>query len=90
MHERSFRVVRSVKKVTFKELLDKSKTISIHTRNLQIFVTEIFKVWGIAFQINNSNNYNLRKNGGFKPGNPKTVYYRTETISVLKPKLWIS
>ena len=25
----------------------------------------------------------------FKPGNPKKVYYETETISVLGPKLWI-
>ena len=41
------------------------------------------------FQIENSNNFNLRKNRGFKPGNTKTVYYGTETISVLGPKLWI-
>ena len=31
----------------------------------------------------------LRKYRGFKPGNPKTTYYGTETISVLGPKLWI-
>ena len=41
------------------------------------------------FQIDDSNNFNLRKNRGFKPGNPKTMYYGTENISVLKPKLWI-
>ena len=41
------------------------------------------------FQIDDSNNFNLRKNRGFKPGNPKKVYYGTETISVLGPKLWI-
>ena len=29
------------------------------------------------------------KNQGFKPGNPKTVYYGTETIFVLGTKLWI-
>ena len=33
-----------IKKATFKELLDKDKTVSIHTRNLQILVTEMFKV----------------------------------------------
>ena len=31
----------------------------------------------------------MRKNRGFKPGNPKIMYYGTETISVLEPKLWI-
>ena len=41
------------------------------------------------FQTDDSNNFNLRKNRGFKPGNPKKVYYGTETISVLGPKLWI-
>ena len=41
------------------------------------------------FQIADSNNYNLRKNRGFKPGNPKTVYYTTEIMSVFGPKLWI-
>ena len=28
------------------------------------------------FQIGDSNNYNLRKNRGFKPGNPKTVFMK--------------
>ena len=31
------------KKVAYKELLDKHKTASKHTRNLQILVTETFK-----------------------------------------------
>ena len=30
------------------------------------------------------------KNKGFNPGNPKTVYYWPETISLLRTKLWIS
>ena len=42
-----------------------------------------------VFQIDHSNNFNLRKSRGFKPGNPKTVYYGTETISVLGSKLWV-
>ena len=43
----------------------------------------------MKFSKQDSNNFNLRKNRRFKPGNPKTVYYGTETISVLAPKLWI-
>ena len=41
------------------------------------------------FQMADSNNYNLRKIRGFEPGNPKRVYYGTETISVLEPKVWV-
>ena len=86
-----------IKKATFKELLDKDKAVSIHTRNLEILVTEMFKVkigesaskMHEIFQIDDSNNFNLRRNRRFKPGNPKIVYYGTETISVLRPTLWI-
>ena len=92
IHERSLRVVCNDKNFTFKELLDKDKAVSIHTRNLQILVTEMFNVKIIMqeiFQTDDSNKFNLRKNRGFKPGNPKTVYYEAKTISVLGPKLQI-
>ena len=92
MHERSLRVVYNYKNFTFKELLDKDKAVSIHTRNLQILVTEMFEVKIIIqeiFQADDSNNFNLRKNRGFRPGNPKMVYYEAKTISVLGPKLRI-
>ena len=63
------------------------------TRNLQILITEMFKVkigespsiMHEIIQTDDSNNFNLRKNRGFKSDNPKTVYYGTETISVLEP-----
>ena len=41
------------------------------------------------FLTDDSNTCNLRKNRGFKLGNPKIVYYETETFSVFRPKLWI-
>ena len=44
IHERSLRVVHNDKKATFKELLEQGKVVSTHTRNLQILVTEMFKV----------------------------------------------
>ena len=69
----------------------------MHTKNLQILVTEMFKVqirelpsiMHEVFQIDDSNNYKLRKNRGFKPVNPKTVYYETENIFLLGSKLRI-
>ena len=79
------------------ELLDKDLDRSMHTRNLQILVAEMFKVkigespsrMHEIFQIHDSYDFNLRKNIRSKPGNPKTVYYRIETISVFVQKLWI-
>ena len=44
IHEISIRVAYNNKKATFKELLDKDKTMSIRTKNLQILITEMFKV----------------------------------------------
>ena len=86
-----------IKKATFNELLDKEKVVNIHTRKFQILDTEMFKVeigespsaMHQIFQTHDSNNFSLKKNRVFKPGNPKTVYYGTETVSVLGPKLWI-
>ena len=43
IHERSLRVVYNDKKVTFKELLDKDNAISMHTRNLQMLISEMFR-----------------------------------------------
>ena len=71
--------------------------MSIYTKNLQILVTEMFKVkigeslsiMHEIFQKEYSNNCNLRINRRLKPSNPKTVYYGTKTISVLVTKLWI-
>ena len=44
IQERSLRVEHNDKKATFKELLDKDKAVSMHPSNLQILVTEMFKV----------------------------------------------
>ena len=44
IHERSLRVVYNDKNATFKKLLDQDKVVSIHTRNLQMLVSEMFTV----------------------------------------------
>ena len=83
------------KKAILKELIDKVKPVSLHTRNLQIPVTEMFQVkigeflfiTHEIFSIGNSNTYNLIKSRGFKPRNLKTVYHGTEIISVSGSKL---
>ena len=44
IHERALRLIYpSDSKLTFKELLDKNKTVGIHQKKLQLLATEIFK-----------------------------------------------
>ena len=44
IHERALCLIYpSDSKLTFKELLDKNKTVSIHQKNLQVPATKIFK-----------------------------------------------
>ena len=49
IHERALRVVYNNNNATFEELLKKDNSVKIHDRNLQVLVTEMFKVkLGIA------------------------------------------
>ena len=95
IHERALRVVYNNNNATFEELLKKDNSVKIHDRNLQVLVTEMFKVkLGIAPVIMNDvfhirkKNYNTRKADEFQSHCVKTVHYGTETVSFLGPKIW--
>ena len=67
IHERSIRIVSSDNESNFENLLEKNKEITIHQRNLQILMTEVFKIInGYAppimdnFFIFRENTHNLR------------------------------
>ena len=45
LHERCMRLVYGDKTSSFEEPLEQGKSVSIHTRNLQILATEMFKVY---------------------------------------------
>ena len=45
LHERYMRLIYGDKTSSFEELLEQDKSVSIHTRNLQILATEMFKVY---------------------------------------------
>ena len=52
VHERALRIVYKDKFSSFENLLEKDKAVKIHVRNLQVLVTEMFKVKnGIASKI---------------------------------------
>ena len=44
LHERYLRIISNNKQSSFKELLEKDSSVSIHERNVQILVTEMYKV----------------------------------------------
>ena len=44
IHERTLRIVYGDKKSTFKELLEKDNSVTVHVKNLQVLVTKMYKV----------------------------------------------
>ena len=44
IHERALRIVYQNKNLSFSELLELDSAVTIHEQNLQVLVTEIFKV----------------------------------------------
>ena len=96
IHERALRLIcPSDSKLTFKELLDKNKTASIHQKNLEVLATEIFKVkLNILPEILkellsfNVRNYNLRSQSTLKRIKTNSVYFDSKSLSSLAPKLW--
>ena len=96
LHERALRIVYSDFKSSFEGLLMKDNSFSIHERNIQSLAIEIYKFLnGLplsflknVFHKNTSNSYNLRNHKEFYSRNPKTVRYRTETVSYMASKIW--
>ena len=95
LHERALRLVYKDPHASFRELLAKDKTVTIHHRNLQKLATEMYKVkngdspiimQNIFQQI--PNYYNLRNNRIWATHNVHTVYNGTESLSFLGPKTW--
>ena len=95
LHERALRLAYKDSTSSFEELLAKDKSFTIHHRNLQKLVTEIFKVKNkSAPSFMNTifpasiNPYNLRNANDFKTSNVHTVHNGTETITYRGPKTW--
>ena len=95
IHERALRLVYH-NNLSFSELLDLDNSVTVHQKNLQVLVTEIYKVKnGIApeimkdiFELQNPL-YNLRTScNQFRRKNNKTVYYGLQSVGYLGPKIW--
>ena len=96
IHERALRLVYDDSPyLSFDELLIKDKSVSIHQRNLQLLATEIFKVKnGVSTGLTEDNfhfvnkPYDLRNNRILFRKRNRTVFYGTESLSSLAPRIW--
>ena len=96
INERTLRLIYpNQHQLTFKELLEKSKTVRIHQRNLQTLEIEICKaknkispeVVTSLFEFTNKN-YNFRNASILKRKRYFTVHYGGESLVFLAPKIW--
>ena len=95
LHERALRLVYDDRQSTFEELLNIDKSVTAHHRNLQVLATELNKVHhGLVPELMNdifkkrNVTYSFKTNSTFETRNIKSVYYGSETISFLGPKMW--
>ena len=95
LYERYLRLIYNVKHSIFHELLKNDSSVSIHTRNLQFLLMEMYKLAiGISptimqeiFRFPNSSRYNLSSQNTFETPFRNSVYNSTESKSYLGPKI---
>ena len=96
IHERALKLVyKNETFLSFDDLLKRDRSVSIHQKNLQILATEIYKtkndlepkVMKDTFHFIQKP-YNLRNDPELQRRRNRTVYFGTESISSLAPKIW--
>ena len=95
LHERTLRLVYNDKSSSFRELLERDNSVTIHERNIQVLLTEIFKVKsGVAPEIMTEifkfkdHSYDLRISNCIVKRIIKSCNYGSETVLKLGAKLW--
>ena len=97
IHERALRIAYKDYDSSFDVLLERDKAVTIHTKNLQTLMTEIFKTqnnlnppfMNEIFR-ERDNIYNLKNNNEFVLPSIKTVHFGSESIRYRGPQLWFS
>ena len=96
IHERALRLVYQNQNLSFSELLELDSAVTIQVRNLQVLVTEIFKVKNnlppeVMKQVLDFQEpyYNLHsETSQFRRENIKTTNYSIQSAKFLGPKIW--
>ena len=95
LNERVLRIVYNEFKTSFKNLLEKDGTVSIHVKNLQKLATEMFKI-SKNFSVplmselfyQKVNHYDLRNPYEFSIPNVNSVFHGQASIRYLGPLIW--
>ena len=95
IHERALGITYQDDTSTFQELLNKDNSVSIHHRKLQVLATEMFKIQRSLSPeilretfVSKTSSHNLRRNDTIEKRKVHSVYYGTESLSFLGPKIW--
>ena len=95
IQERALRITYKDTESTFSELLQKECAVTIHTKNLQILMTEMYKSkneLNLSFMREifreNTTHYNLRNNNEFTQPRVRSVSNGTESVRFKGPQLW--
>lgn len=95
-HERCLRIIYNGKYSTFRQLLVKDNSVTIHKRDLRSLATEMFEVTNDIsplllnelFHGNEENNQNLRHPPCLSLPIVKKVFSKLKDLSYLGPKIW--
>ena len=95
IRERALRITYKDTEPTFSELLQKDSAVTIHTKNLQILMIEMYKTRnGLNHSFiqeifcDNTTYYNLRNNNEFFQPRVRSVNNGTESVRFKGPQLW--
>ena len=97
IHERALRLVYQNKNLSFSELLELDNAVTIHQRNLQVLVTEIFKVKNNLSPEIMKQVFDLQEpyhnlccvNSQLRRENIKTTHYGIQSAKFIGPKIWV-
>ena len=95
IHERALRIVFGDNSSSFEQLLEKSESVSIHHRNLQLLAIEMYKainklspsLMTELFKTKDMK-YKLRNENTFASSNIHTTCYGIDSVSYLGPRIW--
>ena len=95
IQERALRITYKDAESTYSELLEKDCAVTIHTKNLQLLMTDMYKTrndLNPSFMqeifLENESHYNLRSNNDFVQPRVRSVGNGTESVRFKGPQLW--